>query len=289
MLENPIGHKEKNYATYLLQLGHNYLWLFVLHGQAKWRDAYPMSVFGKIFEKGQADCPVDASGNIGVISVDKDGIITFTNAGGRKILQDLRGKGLPRQLVGRSLPELLGRRLSDTLMGRALMTEQELSGQLLMFGQTRYMTTIQLHRDSQGEVAGCTLYTIAAEGAESHSGLWQRFAYDLATHLGYNSIDWILNISDQHAQLLTKCLTTTEPAVPITRYCPYKFQCAFHPEHGWAALDRRMYHRVPIEIPIHGHLVKLPSGQTTSEQVREKSSAVIPLTLVSAARSSNVP
>jgi len=232
---------------------------------------FQKSGLSRLLERDHAN-PVVESEKIGVITIDRDGLITLVNDGGKKILQDIRGKRLPKTLVGLSIAELLDRRLTDTVIGRTLLTGQELDGQLLTFGHTRYMVITKLLRNQQFEVTGCTQYTIRVEEQEAADDLhvWQKFTRELAMDLGYNSTEWIDNISSRHAQQLARCLCTTEHTVPITEFCPYKFQCAFNPQYGWASLDRRSYYRVPTSIPVEAHLVRLPSGTRLSEELREK-------------------
>ncbi len=69
---------------------------------------------------------------------------------------------------------------------------------------------------------------------------------------------------------MIRCLCNTDHTVPITDYCPYKFQCAFNPRYGWDSLDRRNYLRVPIELAVETRLLELASNKPVPGDIKGK-------------------
>ena len=193
-------------------------------------------------------------------------------AGSKDFASAQRQRRLPKNLTDISVAKLLGRRLNDTLLGRTLATKQEMPAQLLRLGTGNYIATTKLLKDDSDQVTGSVLYTVGVNGqrAEDDLRVSQRFTQELAKKLGYRSTEWIRHITHEHAQQLMRCLCATRPGVPNPDYCPYQYQCGFHPRHGWLSLDRRDYHRVAIDLAVELRLLQLESEQPLPEEVTSK-------------------
>jgi len=209
---------------------------------------------------------------IAIVAIDTDGLITYINRPGMELVQEFTGQArLRKNLIGQNLAKVLNRGLPLTIIGRTLQTGKEVNGQLLSFGKSLYTVTTRILRDN-GSVIGCVEYAIKARKSEHKENLLvsQAFARHLADRLGYHPTDWIDDISYNHAQLLIRCLCQNDHAIELAEYCPYKFECAFSPEHGHLALDRRNYRRVKIELPVELHLLKLGRGLPVPEEIQKK-------------------
>ncbi len=213
-----------------------------------------------------------AAAAIGIIAIDTDGTITYINQPGVELVQEFIGRErLPRNLIGQNLAKVLNRGLALTVIGRTLQTGREIHGQLLTFGKSMYTVMTKLLKDN-GSIIGCVQYAIKVRKTQRQENLRvsQAFARHLANKLGYQSTEWIDDISYEHSQQLIRCLCRNDHSVPLTDYCPHKFQCAFNPQHGTMALDRRSYRRVEIEIPVEVHLLELASDIPVPEEIRQK-------------------
>ncbi len=213
-----------------------------------------------------------AASVIAIISIDTDGQITYINQPGMELVQELTGRErLPRTLIGQNLAKVLNKGLASTVIGRTIQTGREIQGQLLAFGQSLYTVMTKLIRDNDNTI-GCVEYAIKVRKSERKEKLQvsQAFARHLASKLGYQSTEWIDDISYEHSQQLIRYLCQSNHMVELTEYCPYKFQCAFNPEHGYLALDRRNYRRIAIELPVEVHLLGLSHGLPVPEGIRQK-------------------
>ena len=134
-----------------------------------------------------------------------------------------------------------------------------------------YTVMTKLLRDN-GSIIGCVEYAIKVRKGQRKENLRvsQAFARHLANKLGYQSTEWIDDISYEHSQQLIRCLCRSDHSVELTDYCLYKFHCAFNPKHGSMALDRRSYRRVEIEIPVEVHLLELASDIPVPDEIRQK-------------------
>ncbi len=213
-----------------------------------------------------------AASAIAIVSIDKAGRIIYINEPGIELVKEVTGRErAPRNLIGQDLSKVLNRGLPLTVIGRTLQTGKEVQGKLLAFGKSLYTVMTKLLKKDDS-VIGCVEYAIRVRRPNAKDTLLvpQSFARQLANKLGYESTEWIDEISYEHSQQLIRCLCSSNHSVELTEYCPHKWQCAFHPQYGRLALDRRAYRRVEIALPVEVHLLELAHDVAVPEDIREE-------------------
>lgn len=203
--------------------------------------------------------------HIGVLALNEAGIVVFCNAHMLEILAKAKGRPLSgERLVGQHFEDVMGVPLSKTLIGYSLTRRDEARGWRIRVGDRCLMMNTLLLWGPKRQLRGCIGYYIpdASSPTISDDADDARFIVEkLVRERGYPTTDWIANISLEHALQLYKCLMQNGHFIPNPRYCVFANQCAFNPECGFLSLDRRRFHRAPVELPVRIFMAATPDGQ----------------------------